>query len=311
MTSTPLTPAPPTATPSAHPTAADASAPPAPPGASSRPTSGVSRTAVIIAQARATEDARTDRLFADPYAQAFVDAVGWIQVAEAGRLNQGHFVLRTRFFDDYFREAARSGCRQAVVLAAGLDTRAYRLDWPDGFRLFEIDLPGLSAFKEAVLGVQRAEPSCERTAVRADLRDDWPAELLAAGFDPEQPTAWLIEGLLMYLEPADTDLLLKRLGDLCAPGSRLALEHINQAYTDLPQLRAVHERLRKVGASWHSTVEDPRAWLAAHGWSARITPQTELAARHDRPVPELTDPDRVGDARMWLVDAVRDVTPAR
>ncbi|MER7817960.1 SAM-dependent methyltransferase [Streptomyces sp. NPDC096153] len=271
-----------------------------------RPTSGVSRTAVIIAQARATEDARPDRLFADPYAQSFVDAVGWIQVAEAGRLNQGHFVLRTRFFDDWFRASAEAGCRQAVLVAAGLDTRAFRLDWPEGFRLFEIDLPGLMAFKEAVLGVRRAEPSCDRTAVRSDLRGDWPADLLAAGFDPRQPTAWLIEGLMMYLEPADNDRLLERIGMLSAPGSRLAIEHINKEYTELPQLRAVHERLRKVGASWQSTVEDPCAWLGSHGWTATVVPQTELAARNDRPVPELTDPERVGDARMWLVEATRN-----
>ncbi|MET9294800.1 SAM-dependent methyltransferase [Streptomyces sp. NPDC003077] len=272
-----------------------------------RPTSGVSRTAVIIAQARATENARTDRLFADPYAQSFVDAVGWIQVAEAGRMNQGHFVLRTRFFDDWFRAAAEGGCRQAVLIAAGLDTRAFRLQWPEGFRLFEIDLPGLMAFKEAVLGVRRAEPSCDRTVVRADLRGDWPADLLAAGFDPRRPTAWLIEGLMMYLEPTDNDRLLERVGKLSAPGSRLAIEHINKEYTELPQLRAVHERLRKVGASWRSTIQTPSAWLASHGWSATVVPQTELAARHGRPVPELTDPDTVGDARMWLVEATRNV----
>jgi methyltransferase (TIGR00027 family) len=271
-----------------------------------RPTSGVSRTAVIMAQARATEDARSDRLFTDPYAQSFVDAVGWIQVAEAGRLNQGHFVLRTRFFDDYFRAAAQVGCRQAVLVAAGLDTRAFRLDWPDGFHLFEIDLPGLMAFKEAVLGVRQAEPSCDRTAVRADLRGNWPADLLTAGFDPQQPTAWLIEGLMMYLEPADNDRLLERIGTLSAPGSRLAIEHINQEYTELPQLKAVQERLRKVGAEWRSTVEDPCAWLGAHGWTAAVVPQTELAAQHGRPVPELTDPERVGAARMWLVEATRN-----
>ncbi|WP_031485353.1 SAM-dependent methyltransferase [Streptomyces bicolor] len=270
-----------------------------------RPTSGVSRTAVIIAQARATEDARTDRLFTDPYAQSFVDAVGWIQVAEAGRLNQGHFVLRTRFFDDYFRAAAQAGCRQAVLVAAGLDTRAFRLEWPAGFRLFEIDLPGLLAFKEAVLGVREASPSCDRKTVRADLREDWPAALLAAGFDPEQPTAWLVEGLMMYLEPADNDRLVDRIGKLSAPGSRLAIEHINQAYTELPQLKAVHARLRRVGAAWRSTIEDPCAWLGAHGWTATVVPQTELAARHGRPVPELTDPARVGSARMWLAEAVR------
>lgn len=270
-----------------------------------RPTSGVGRTAVIIAQARATEHARDDRLFADPLAAKFVEAVGWIHVAAAGRMNQEHFVLRTRFFDDYFRQACAAGCTQAVVLAAGLDTRAFRLEWPAGFRLFEVDLPGLVAFKEAVLGVQRATPTCERVVTVADLRDDWSAALLTAGFDPTLPTAWLAEGLLMYLSEADSDQLLASIDILSAPGSRLAIEHINRAYTDLPEMRAVHERLRNVGASWLSTLEDPVGWLAGHGWAATVIPQTELAAQHGRPVPRLTDPAVVGDAKMWLVSATR------
>ncbi|MFE7130737.1 SAM-dependent methyltransferase [Streptomyces sp. NPDC057638] len=269
------------------------------------PTHGVSRTALIVAQARATESARTDRLFDDPYARSFVDAAGWIRVAEAGRLNQGHFVLRTRFFDDFLGRAATSGCEQAVILAAGLDSRAYRLPWPDGFTLYEADLPALMEFKDGVLGGLGARPSCDRRPVRADLRDDWPCLLLAAGLDPSRPTAWLIEGLMMYLDPDDNDLLLHRVGTLAAPGSRLALEHVNGAYTRLPQLAAVHERLKHTNAAWRSTLEDPVAWLADRGWSASTTPQTTLAATHGRPVPELTDPALVGDARMWLVEAAR------
>ncbi|SFC70580.1 SAM-dependent methyltransferase [Streptomyces aidingensis] len=270
-----------------------------------RPTTGVSRTAVIIAQARAREHARPDRLFTDPLAEPLVEAVGWIPVQAAGRMNEEHFVLRTRFFDDCLRDAAGAGCTQVAVVAAGLDTRAFRLDWPDGTRLFEIDLPGLMAYKEAVLGVQGARPACDRTVVTADLRDDWPDRLTAAGFDPGRPTVWLIEGLMMYLTEDDNDRLLGRIGALSAPGSRLALEHVNRAYTELPDMRAVHERLRRVGASWVSTMEDPVGRLAGHGWRAAVTPQTELARRHGRPVPRLTDPQIVGDARMWLVSAER------
>lgn len=270
-----------------------------------RPTTGVSRTAVIIAQARATEDERPDRLFSDPLAAALVEAVGWIQVADAGRMNQEYFALRTRFFDDRLRAATAAGCTQVVLLAAGLDTRAFRLDWPAGTTVFEVDLPGLVSFKEAVLGAQRAEPACRRVVLRADLRTDWYTPLVQAGFDPARPTAWLIEGLLMYLERPDADALLDRVGTLSAPGSRLGLEHVNQAYVDLPQMQEVWERLRRFDALWRSTVEDPVAWLAGHGWSARVTSAAGLAATHGRDVPPLTDPARVGDARMWLVDAER------
>lgn len=270
-----------------------------------RPTTGVSRTAVIIAQARATEQQRPDRLFDDPLAEPLVDAVGWIQVADAGRLNQDHFVLRTRFFDDYFASACAGGCTQVVLLAAGLDTRAFRLDWPDSLSVFEVDLPALLAFKTAVLGVQRAQPRCHRVVVASDLRGDWSTDLLGAGFDATRPTAWLVEGLLMYLDNAENDRLVADISRLSAPGSTLGLEHVNTAYTRLPQMQAVHERLRKVGASWRSTVEDPCRWLGEHGWRATVMPQTELAARHGRPVPTLTDPEVVGEARMWLVQADR------
>lgn len=271
----------------------------------SRPTTGVSRTAVITAQARATETRRDDRLFSDPHAEAFVEAVGWIQVADAGRLNQEHFVLRTRHFDDYFRAAADAGIRQAVVLASGLDTRAFRLEWPEGFHLFEVDLPGLVAFKEAVLRVQRATPTCTRHVVPSDLRGTWAEDLTGAGFDPDRPTAWLIEGLMMYLQHPDNDNLLHEVDRLSAPDSRIGIEHVNRAYVDLPQMQAVQERLLKVGAAWRSTIEDPVTWLDEHGWDARVTPQTQLAELHGRPVPPLTDPERVGDAKMWLVDGIR------
>lgn len=265
-------------------------------------TGGVSRTAVIVAQARATESAREDRLFDDPLAQAFVDVVGWVQVAQAGRLNQGHFVLRTRFFDDYLRAAWESGCGQAVIVASGLDARAYRLDWPAGFPVFEIDLPGLLAFKDAVIGVRGARPSCARVAVPADLRRDWATALREAGHDPAVPTAWLIEGLLMYLDAPSGDAILATVGHLSAPGSRLGIEHVNRAYLDLPQIQEVQRRLRQFSATWRSTCEDPVAWLAAHGWTATVIHQADLAARHNRPVPELTT---AGDARMWLVTADR------
>jgi len=190
-------------------------------------------------------------------------------------------------------------------VAAGLDTRAFRLPWRDGTRLFEIDLPGLISFKEAVLGVQKASPTCSRATVATDLRGDWASALAEAGFDPARPTAWLVEGLLMYLDTADSDALLRTISLLSAPGSTLALEHVNQAYVDLPQMQAVHARLQKVGAAWRSTNDDPVEWLQGHGWDAEVMPHAELAARHDRPVPSLCDPDKVGDARMWLVTARR------
>lgn len=270
-----------------------------------RATSNVSRTAVVIAQARALETAREDRLFDDPLARFFVETTGAIQVAEAGRLNQEHFALRTRFFDDYLVAACEQGVRQVVLLAAGLDTRAFRLPWPSGVHVFEVDLPGLVAFKEAVVGAHRAAPACDRSVIVADLRDDWPGALTAAGFDPDEPTAWLVEGLLMYLSATEGGALLRAVTALSATGSSLAVEHVNQAYLDLPQIQVVQRRLAAFDATWRSTLDDPVGWLANEGWNASITDQVDLAHRHGRPVPALMDPDQVGDARMWLVSATR------
>ncbi|MEU4537641.1 SAM-dependent methyltransferase [Streptosporangium sp. NPDC023825] len=268
---------------------------------------GVSRTAVVIAQAREAESARTDRLFDDPLAGPLADAAGRIAgISEAGRRAGEHFVLRTRFFDDRLREAVSAGPRQVVLLAAGLDTRAFRLEWPEGTRLFEVDLPDLISFKEKALADQGAQPACDRTVVPADLREDWPAPLLAAGLDPGEPIAWLIEGVLMYLTPGDGARVLGRVSELSPPGSRLAVEHVNRAYVELPQMRPAMSRLASTQAAWRSAVEDPQAWLAGYGWRASVTHQADLARELGRPVPAMADPRAVGAARIWLVDAVRD-----
>jgi methyltransferase (TIGR00027 family) len=111
-----------------------------------------------------------------------------------------------------------------VLVAAGLDTRAYRLDWPTDLRLFELDLPEVLAFKQRVLADRDARPTCERTALGVDLRTDWPAALRTAGFRPELPTAWLVEGLLVYLDAEQADTLIGRVAALSAPGSQLACE---------------------------------------------------------------------------------------
>ena len=267
---------------------------------------GVSSTAVLTARARAEEQRRPDRLFDDPLVGVLVEAAGGAdELAEVGDLAAGQFVLRTRYFDDYLRRAADSGIRQVVLLASGLDTRAFRLDWPAGTDLFELDLPDLLAFKDAVLADAGARPACRRASVPVDLRENWPSALRAAGFDPARPTAWLVEGLLMFLSDAAGDLLLARLSELSAPGSALALEHFNRAFRELPQMRPVHDAFDSLDALEESAVDDPVAWLAGHGWTARTTHQADLAATLGRPVPAVTDPALVGDARIWLVSALR------
>ncbi|WP_345562030.1 SAM-dependent methyltransferase [Nonomuraea rosea] len=240
---------------------------------------GVSNTAVGAAWVRARESERPDRLFEDAYAGAFVAAADY--ASASGELFADHLAFRTRFFDGYL---TGSGCRQVVLLAAGLDSRAYRLDWAPGVRLFEIDLPELLTFKDAVLAEMGARPACERVAVPADLREDWPGALRAAGFDPAEPVAWLAEGLLIYLDAEESARLLTRVGELSARGSSLAFEHDAEAAARLMERVRAMPKLRRVAELWRGGLgEDAAAWLEERGWRTRTVGRAALAAEYGRP----------------------------
>ena len=171
--------------------------------ASSAPLEGVAATALAVAAIRAEETARPDRLFADPLAAAFVAASGWSPSRPPGDrraiLLRAWVVARTVFLDELLASACREGHRQVVLVGAGLDVRPFRLPWPPGVRWFELDTADVLDHKDLVLAEQAAVAGCERIPVRCDLRTDWPGTLLAAGFDPRQPTVWVVEGVLAYL----------------------------------------------------------------------------------------------------------------
>lgn len=262
---------------------------------------GVSWTAVGAAASRAVESRREDRLFNDPFAADFVAAA----VPESPPLDSlsaqqsdgfwAWFIhygpIRTRFFDDYLLRACASGCRQVVLLAAGLDTRAFRLAWPEGVRLFELDLPEILTFKEQVLAGRGADPACRRVVGTADLRQDWSTALLRTGFRREEPTAWLAEGLLIYLTQQERDGLLETIGALSAPGSRLAFEYLSrtgfdrtvQAFENSPELEFLKTLWRSGGS------DNAPIWLSRHGWQAQGHNVLELARSYDRPLP-IRDP---------------------
>ena len=258
---------------------------------------GVARTALGMARVRAEESRRSDRLFDDPYAQAFVAAVpdpfpAEDPTAAAGRALLGalfsfHAVVRTRFFDDYLSAATAAGCRQVVLLAAGLDARAFRLDWPAGVRLFELDLPEMLAFKERVLAARAAVPRCHRTVVPADLRQAWSAELIGAGFQPARATAWLVEGLLIYLSAEEAADLLSAVGALSAPASRLSLEHGTIAASSLLARARAMPAMNQFTSLWKGGLaEDAPTWLARHGWRVELHDHAALAASYGRPLPD-------------------------
>lgn len=224
--------------------------------------SSVGATATMVAAQRALAAAGPAPLIDDPYAAPLVRAVGMdiftrlidgeIPVDENSefdpeRMAQG-MAVRTRFFDQHFLDATRSGIRQVVILAAGLDARAYRLPWPAGTVVYEVDMPQVIDFKTTTLRDFGADPTAERRTVAVDLRDDWPGALGAAGLDPQAPTAWSAEGLLVYLPPDAQDALLDNVTALSAPGSRFACEVVpdTAVFADEPW-QSHHARMREHG----------------------------------------------------------------
>jgi methyltransferase (TIGR00027 family) len=271
---------------------------------------GVGLTAVHVAAARAAESRRSDPLFDDPFAADFVTAAGAAlsftnyhppaaqDTADLWSWVASYAAIRTRFFDDYLHDACAQGCRQVVILAAGLDTRAFRLSWPAGVRLFELDTPEVLTFKDQVLAERDATPACQRVALHADLCQDWPAALVQAGFHPAEPTAWLAEGLLMYLTEDERDQLLNRIKQLSTPGNRLAIEY-NSEYMSQTAVQLMIDSLSQppspdhafLKTLWQSgTKEDPTSWLARHGWQAHEYDASERAQSYGRPLPTYHGP---------------------
>jgi methyltransferase (TIGR00027 family) len=264
-------------------------------------TSGAGFMALAVAAARAVESRRVSPLLHDPHAEAFVLAARLPspvpttpEAADADKsfpwsMVNEYVAVRSRFFDEFFAAAGDAGIRQVVILAAGLDTRAFRLEWPDGVTVYEVDAPLVLSFKEKVLGDTGARPRSVRKIVATDLREDWSAALLAAGFDPSVPTAWLAEGLLIYLPDQVKASLVATVEELSAPGSRAAIEHITSPRGDAPANAAFREAARRtdfdidVDTVWSAGRDyDPVEWLRASGWSVRVSPIKALAERYGR-----------------------------
>lgn len=268
---------------------------------------GVGLTALMVAAARAIETHRPDSLADDVYAEHFVRAAtasaDWpVRPAQArggeanplwGRLGR-YFGLRTRVLDDFLLRAAHTGVRQVVLFGAGLDTRAFRIDWPPGLAVYEIDRDGVLAFKHRVLDGLAAVPKARRRPIAVDLRDDWVGPLAEAGFDPGAPTAWLAEGLLLYLPPHAERGLVESVDRLSAPGSVLACEV--KLGLESPQVRSspVYAVARQeIGVDLLALFDgEPRPDSVGHltelGWSATVRTPFDFARHHGRdllPVP--------------------------
>ncbi|MFE6281477.1 SAM-dependent methyltransferase [Streptomyces sp. NPDC057877] len=251
----------------------DATRPPSPSSSPAPPLDGVHRAALWTAAAHAAEYGRESPYVRDPWAADFLHAAGF-QGGPPGdgplqRLLPDWMVVRTRFFDEHLLDSARAGGRQVVLIGAGLDTRAFRLDWPTGVHVFEVEHPALLAFKERVLDC--SPPTCgRRSLVEAEPADGWREELLAAGFDPRRPTSWLCEAPMYFLPPATVAGIVDAMTELSAPGSTFAAECVSSRSGSSPFVAPFLEALASIGIGWHWQLTDPERWWAEHGWDAQV-----------------------------------------
>jgi methyltransferase (TIGR00027 family) len=267
----------------------------------------IGRTAFAVAALRAAEHRAQDGLFSDPYAGHFLEAAGVpLEVPESGAdfaaLMGTQAVVRTRFFDELLLRATAEGCEQVVLVASGMDSRPWRLNWPDGTEVFEIDQEPVLAFKDRVMAEHADRPAPGRHAVAVDLREDWAGALREAGFRAERPTAWLVEGVLYSLDESAADGILATLSELSAPGSALAFDH----FEIVPSLRAATDRISPdLTRLWRSGPRDPAAWTARHGWVPDVREVGDVAADFGRTAHPAFGGGPAAEGHSWLVSAVR------
>jgi methyltransferase (TIGR00027 family) len=269
--------------------------------------SSVGATATMVAAQRAL--AHREKLIDDPYAEPLVRAVRMdfmtrmldgeisfedVDPAFTVRLAAEGMAVRTRFFDQLFLDAAAAGVRQAVILAAGLDARGYRLSWPDGTVVYEVDQPEVIEFKTTTLAGLGAKPTATRRVVAIDLREDWPKALVDNGFDPTQPTAWSAEGLLIYLPSDAQDKLFDNITALSAPGSSLATERVRDVSLFVNgRPKQISEKMKELGsdiAMEDLVYQGERTNVIEHleelGWTVAVQSSQELHAANGFELPD-------------------------
>lgn len=273
------------------------------------PVDGVAVTAIGVAVIRARESGREDRLYDDPLAKEFVaaaragfDEERWTRLEGIADQFYDGRTIGVRLVDDRFRAAIAAGCRQIVLLGAGLDTRAFRMGLPKDVHVFEIDLPELFDFKEPVLAAAAATPTCHRSVVTADLREDWRKSLLDSGFQPNIPTYWVDEGSLGYLNQDWNQRVVRTLTELSAPGSRfgagrLVVDETAPQYRDLRNFVAGDSTAEPVPAPRPADF-DVQHWLDEIGWNTEFHSWNDMTAALDRPSETL-------DPRIGTIAAIR------
>lgn len=294
----------------------------------------VGRTALVTAAMRAAETSRPDALHQDPYAAALAGELGLelleellaaasavtptpapasavtpdgtATAASAGSASRRAVnAIRTRFFDAYLRAATEeAGIRQVVVAGAGMDARAYRMRWPDGVRYFEVDRPAVLDYKQERLATET--PRADHRLVRRDLTSPtWPQALVEAGYRPDEPSVWLLEGLLFYIPEDGVHRVLDQVAELSAPGSRIAADVVNAAALTLPRQRVLLDVFARWGCPWQFGCDAPQELFARHGFAAEVVQPGELGEEFGRVSEPVVAPEVTGVYRVFLVTGRR------
>jgi methyltransferase (TIGR00027 family) len=260
------------------------------------------------AAARTRESGRADRLFDDPWAAVLVgtpSAHDYERVSGGDPIDDLHAVS-TRFFDEFLFQATHERhIRQVVLLACGLDARAYRLDWPANTRLIELDQSHVIAYKNCILSLNNARPACDRQAVGVNLNEPWLDQIVNAGLCPSEPSAWLVEQSLYFFDQPAVRSLLETITRLSAPGSCLGFDVVNSAMLTSTATRRWNERMAAAGAPWLFTPDEPETLLADFGWSVSVVEPGAGAADFGRYPYVITPRSEASAPRLFLVTATR------
>lgn len=264
----------------------------------------VADTALLVAAIRARESTREDRLFHDPFAERLAGERGCellaAAVAVSGDQSTTQIVVRTRFWDEALLRAVQV-TQQVVIVAAGMDARAYRMPWPQDTVVFELDQAHVMTAKADLLTNERA--SCLRVPVGIDLTDDWPAAVVSAGFNPKAPTVWLLEGLLQYLDEAAVHTLFSRIDALSAPGSVLLYEVVGDTLLRSPSMASLLQSMADKGAPWLFGTDQPEHLAQQHGWSTTVTDVAEPGNRYHRWSAPVAQAEEIDAPHGYFVEA--------
>jgi methyltransferase (TIGR00027 family) len=265
-------------------------------------------TARWAAAQRARESERPDHLFSDPLARALAGEEGMVALQLSEKYNPRHedtakyIAIRIRFFDDVAQQCAAEGIRQVVLLAAGMDARAYRLPWPDGTSLYELDHPELLAIKEEILQREGTPPKCRRATLGTNLEHDWVQLLTNAGFDSNERSVWLIEGLFYYLDESAVNHVLTEVSKLAASRSVLVTDLVSRSLLTSPWMQDSLKAMEERGMGWRFGTDDPEGLFAGYGWQAEVKQTDQEGAGYD---PQRFPPGQPGSSWSFFVVARR------